>query len=177
MDAGYRQISGNRVGIGPKEAFGLGRLVKPPDEKKNFDIREVHTYYHEIARRLVIGQKTAEIAKALNVHPNTVRNAKNSPVIQEQLRIMGGARDHEAKNVAKQIRELAPKCVEVLEGILNDEEVGNGLKVKTSLAILDRAGHSVPKNVNMRAVHAIVTKDDLSRIKERALEIGIEESA
>ena len=47
------------------------------------------------------------------------------------------------------------------------------MKLKTSLAILDRAGHSVPKNVNVKGVHAVVSPADLKAIQQRALEIGM----
>ena len=170
---------GDKLWTAPVSEYATGRRLgslKPPEMRKDFDISEVHEVYHEVARRLVLGQKVKAIAKDLNISEGTVRNAKKSPVIQEQMKIMGGARDYETKNVAKQIRELAPKCVEVLTEILDDDEVSKGLKLKTSLAVLDRAGHSVPKNVNVKGIHAVITPSDLAKIKERAAEIGIESS-
>lgn len=149
----------------------------PPEMRKSFQLAEVHELHHEIARLLVLGHKPKEVAKLLNVSYATVINVKNSPVIQEQMNLLGGARDKETKDVAKQIRDLAPKAVQILEGVLEDAEgqIGKALQVKTSLAILDRAGHSVPKNVNVKGVHAVVSAEDLERIKARGAEIGIYE--
>lgn len=146
---------------------------KPAELRKNFQITEMHDIHHEIARRLVLGEWPREIAKALNISYQTVINVKNSPIVQEKIELLHGARDSEVMDVAKQIRELAPKAVEVIEGVLDDEEEGTGMRLKASLAVLDRAGHGVPKNVNVRGVHAIVSKDDLALIKQRAVEIGL----
>lgn len=149
------------------------RRKRPPEMRKSFQIAEVHETHHEIARRLVLGQKPKEIAKDLNIGYGTVLNVRRSPIIQEQMKIMGGARDAETHDIAKQIRDLTPKCVKVLEEIIDDDEVGKSLKMKASLAVLDRAGHAVPKNVNVKGMHAVISAQDLIAIKERAAEIGM----
>jgi hypothetical protein len=147
---------------------------KAPEMRKSFQLAELHEKHHEIARRIVVGHKPKEIAKDLGLNYHTVISIKNSPIVQEQIKLLSGARDSDTLDVAKQIRNLAPKCVEVLENILEDEETTQSLKMKASLAILDRAGHSVPKNVNMKSVHAVLSPNDLAVIKERALEIGLD---
>ena len=148
-------------------------MKKPPEMRKSFQLAEVHEVHHEIARQLVLGNKPKEIAKNLNINYQTIINVKNSPIIQEQMKLLGGARDKETKDIAKQIRDLAPKAVSILHNILDDDEAGKSLQMKTSLAILDRAGHAVPKNVNVKGVHAIVSAEDLEKIKARGAEIGI----
>ncbi len=168
---------GNKSYTVPAEIFrdptrSNGKTILP-EMRKSFQIAEVHELHHETARRLVIGGKPKEVAKQLGISYQSVINVKNSPVIQEQMKLLGGARDVETMNVAKQIRDLAPKCVEVLTDILEDDDCGKSLKMKTSLAILDRAGHSVPKNVNVKGVHAVVSAADLDRIKARAAEINM----
>jgi hypothetical protein len=146
---------------------------KPVELRKSFQITEMHEIHHEIARLLVLGHKPKDVAEHLKVSYSTVINVKNSPIVIEKMELLRGARDAEVVDVAKQIRELAPKAVEVLTDIIEDDDEATGMKMKASLAILDRAGHGVPKNVNVRGVHAIVSKDDLMAIKQRAVEIGL----
>jgi hypothetical protein len=145
---------------------------RSPRIRKNFQLAELQERHHEIARLLVLGTPIEKIAKETGMSPLTIKQYKNFPVIKEQINIMSGARDKEVTDVAKQIRNLAPRCVEVLEGILSNDQASDGLKLKTSLAILDRAGHSVPKNVNVKGVHAVVTGETLDAIKQRAIEIA-----
>ena len=152
---------------------------KPPEMRKTFSIVEMHAKHHEIARRLVLGQKPKDIANSLGITYQSVIIVKNSPVVQEQIAILSGARDSEVVDVAKQIRDMAPKCLKVIEGIIDagddDVRVSKEMQVKTALSMLDRAGHAPQKNVNVRGIHAIVTPADLQRIKSRAVEIGITE--
>lgn len=183
MSLGQTVFSNNQAYNIPSEIFrdptrSNGKRI-PPEMRKDFQLAEVHELHHEIARLLVIGHKPKEVAEFLKISYATVLNVKNSPIIQEQMKLLGGARDKETMDVAKQIRDLAPKAVSILEGVLEDidNQCGKALQVKTSLAILDRAGHSVPKNVNVKGVHAIVSADDLEKIKQRGAEIGIYEES
>ena len=145
-----------------------------PEIKRTFQIAELQERHHEVARRLVLGEKPKDIAKALNLCYQTIVSVKNSPVVQEQINLLSGARDAEVVDVAKQIRDLAPKCVKVLSDAIEDDETPQALKIKTSFAILDRAGHSVPKNVNLTASHRLISPQDLEMIKARALRIGLD---
>jgi hypothetical protein len=156
---------------------GFGRTPSNmPELRRNFSLSELHERHHEIARRLVLGQKPKDIAEDLKLSYASVVNVKNLPVVQEQIALLSGARDSEVVDVAKQIRELAPECVRILkEDILecDDNSVSKSLKAKTCFDILDRAGHSAPKSLNINAVHAIVTPQDLMAIKQRAAEIAM----
>jgi hypothetical protein len=165
----------------PRDIYGIGNLsrssanAKPPEMKKSFNLSELQAQHHEIARRLVIGQKPKEISVALGCSYQSIINIKNMPVVQEQINLLSGARDAEVVDIAKQIRDLAPKCVKVLENILDDEDAHDSLKLKASLSVLDRAGHSVPKNITTNVTHRIVSDHELALIKQRAAEIGIYE--
>ena len=147
----------------------------PPAMKKGFQVAEMHELHHEIARRLVLTQKPKDIAAELGCAYTTVISVKNSPVVQEQIRLLQGAQDATVIDVTERIRNLAPKAVEVLESIMNDEDASANIRSKNALAILDRAGHAPPKNVNIKGVVATVSADDLVKIKQRAAEIGITE--
>jgi len=156
------------------KVFGRENRRQVPELRRSFQIAELQERHHEVARRLVLGEKPKDIAKALNLCYQTIVSVKNSPILQEQIKLLSGARDAEVVDVAKQIRDLAPKCVKVLNDAIEDDETPQALKIKTSLAILDRAGHSVPKNVNLMASHRLVSARDLEMIKSRALQIGLD---
>ena len=166
----------------PKDIYGIGNIgrtrgtAKPPEMKKSFNLSELQAQHHEIARRLVIGQSPKEISVALGCSYQSIINIKNMPMVQEQINLLSGARDAEVVDVAKQIRDLAPKCVKVLEDILDNEDAHDSLKLKASLSVLDRSGHSVPKNITTNVTHRIVSEHELALIKQRAVEIGLYEN-
>jgi len=179
--AEHHMLSGGQNYVMPKNLYGIeniDRVIgsrKTPEMKKSFNLAELQAQHHEIARRLVIGQKAKEISEALGCSYQQIINIKNMPIVQEQIKLLSGARDAEVVDVAKQIRDLAPKCLKVLENILDNEDVHESLKLKASLGVLDRAGHSVPRNITSNITHRIVSDSDLALIKQRALEIGIYE--
>ncbi len=148
---------------------------KPPGAKNSFVVSEMWERHHEIVRRLALGQKNVEIAKALGISEVSVSQVKNSPVVQEKLMTMTERMDNEAVDVGKRIRELAPLAIKTLEGVLEDAEdtIPIAAKIKVAQDVLDRAGHAAIKKVQGSMLHGHFTRDDLEEIKGLARDSGV----
>jgi hypothetical protein len=139
--------------------------------RKVFRVSRIWELHDEIARRVLLGQKNKVIAEALSCSVATVSNVRNSPVIQDKLAIMRGARDAYTVDIARDIQEFAPKALELLKDIVMGKGVGANaspaLRAREANAFLDRAGHgAVRKEAH---IHQHLTTEEIEAIKERAL--------
>jgi len=89
-------------------------------DRKTFEVSEMWDLHHEIVRRLVIGETNAEISRSLGVSKQMISYTRNSKVVRRQIDIMRGARDADTIDIAKRIRENAPKALDLLETIIDD---------------------------------------------------------
>jgi len=142
-------------------------------ERRHWVVSEMWDLHHEIARRLVLGQKNVDIAKALDCTPQVVSNVRNSPVVQEHVSILRGARDAETIDLAKEIKEIAPEAVRLLKDIIRGEGDGTNasiaLRARESNNMLARVGHGVPHKIQAEVANYFLTSDDIMDIKRRAL--------
>ena len=171
----------------PKEKYYNGN--RGPDErrvekseKKAFEVSDMWEVHHEIVRRLVLGQKNADIARDLKISPAMVSYVRNSPVVRDKLEIMKGARDAETIDLAKRIREDAPEALKLLEDIIAGEvetasgetlEVAVGLRAKEANNMMNRAGYAPVQNVKGQILHAHYDAGEIEEIKRRAHEDGL----
>ena len=134
-----------------------------PEKKKAFEVSEMWEVHHEIVRRLVLGQKNADIARDLKISPAMVSYVRNSPVVRDKLEIMKGARDADTIDLAKKIREGAPQALRLLEDIIAGEvetasgetlEVAVGLRAKEANNWMNRAGYAPIQNIKGQILHA-----------------------
>jgi len=143
---------------------------------KRWHVNEMWDVHHEIARRLVLGQNNKEVSEALDISPQTVSIVKNSPVVQEHIAILRGARDADTVDLAKEIQEIAPVALSLLKDIINGDNDGANasimLRAKTSENMLARVGHGVPHRVQSENIHAFLTSKDIEDIKQRAFSSG-----
>jgi rubrerythrin len=88
---------------------------------------------------------------------------------------MRGARDANSVDLARQIQEIAPKALENLRQIIEDEtgEIPLHMKAKESNNLLDRAGYGAKTQSEHRHLHAHMTADDIEEIKRRARSCGV----
>ena len=166
--------------FGPR---GRDKRRAPPGNRRTFEVSHIWELHHEIVRRLLLGQKNCDIARALNVSEATVSYTRNSQVVKDKLAIMRGARDAETVDLAKRIRDGAPKALKLLEdaidGAVKDIE-GNVVQVSVTARLkeanswVDRAGYGAVKT--FRGVHLVAhfTGEEIEKIKERAREAGVE---
>jgi hypothetical protein len=163
---GARYFDGNRTDLKRRPRDGSARRV--------WQVAQLWDNHKEVARRLALGQKNVTIATAVGMTPMAISNIKNSPVTQEYVANLQGVRNSDAVDILANIREMAPRALKLLDDIIQgkDAEASPALKANVAKDILDRAGYSAVKNLNVRSVHAIVSPADLEAIKKRALEIA-----
>ena len=148
----------------------MGRHQLPETHKK-YQIEQMWDLHHEVCRLALIGMKQVDIATHLGVSPVMVSYTLRSPIVKRQLAQLHAVRDLEAIDVANEIKNLAPKAVEILEDLMNSEN--ENTKFKAATDVLDRAGHAAVKTLRTENIHAHFTNDEIADIKKRAKEVGL----
>jgi len=147
----------------------VGRL--PMKRGRKYAIQEIWDTHHEILRRLMLGQKSVDIAADLGVSEAMVSYTKNSPVCQKQLEIMHGARDAEFLDVATEIRKMVPNAVKLMAEALVDPDEKLGDRLKVAFEVLERES---PKIRKFEGAVGYYTADDIERLKARGRQQAIE---
>ncbi len=156
---------------------GDGR--KNGDKKRGWQVGEMYESHHEVARRILIGQKNVDIAADMNLSDVQVSSIRNSPVVQDRLAIMAAARDCETLDIAADIMKMAPIALKRIKEALDTGQV-NGLPcspttiLKESNNILDRQIGKPTQTINTRNIHGHFTVDDMAQIKAKARELAME---
>ena len=155
---------------------GRDERRNPPGVRRTFEVTKMWERHHEIMRRIFLGQKDADIARALGITPATVSYTRNSKIVQDKLAIMKGARDAETVDLSKRIRELAPKALDILEDAMTGkmEGIPPTRQVREANLMMDRAGYGATKT--FRAEHLVghFTAQEIEEIKQRGKEAGKE---
>ncbi len=153
--------------------YGTGPGAGKGGNHRGWQVAEMWDSHHEIARRLLLGEKNTEIAKAMNCSVQQVGNVKNSPVVQDKLTIMRAARDAGTIEVAQDIQSMAPIALQRIREALETGEVcGKQLTaaniLKESNNILDRTEGKPTQRIDSRSLSMTLTGDDIQMIKDRA---------
>lgn len=167
-DYGEKYSNPSRSGDARKKVDGT---------KKGHVIAEMWDSHHEIARRLLLGQKGVDIAKAMNVTAATVSSVKNSPVVMEKLTLMRAARDCGALDLAIEIQKMAPialaKVKEAIEtGTVLGKELSGAEILRQSNMIVDRQIGKPTQRIDTRNTHAIFGPDEIMAIKAKAKQLA-----
>lgn len=154
-----------------------GRRVPAHEKKNSFTLKNIQDIHHQIKRMLFLGMSNVQIANKLNVTPVMVTQIKNSPVIQQQLKLMHAAADKETLDLQAQIAEIAPKALENIKdvvefGELRGEAVKANTIIKESNNLLDRHMGKATQTIKGVHAHAHFTADDLKQLKEDARDAG-----
>ena len=156
---------------------GPDKRFKPSYEKTTFQVNEMWEIHHEIVRRLVLGQRPVNIAKALNVSNQMIAYVKNSPVVKNQIEIQRAARDADTIDISKRIRENAPTALKLLEDVIDGEVDGEkvtlGLRVREAGNMLNRGGYAPVTNIKGQIDHTHYDAADIAAIKKAALDAGL----
>jgi len=151
----------------------VDRRESSPGDRKTFEVSKLWDTHHEIIRRLLLGQKSSEIAADLDVSRAMVSYVKNSKIVKEKLELMRGARDAETVDLAKEIRERAPVALKLLSKVIEGEiDAPITTRAREANNWLDRAGYGAVKTVQAQHVHAHFSTDEIEAIKRRAVENG-----
>jgi hypothetical protein len=165
------------AGIITDEQYQNDRRRVPAHEKKSWTLKNMQDIHHQIKRQLFLGITCVDIAKNLGIDKQTVMMIKNSPIIQQQLKVMHGAADSDTIDLQKQIAEILPKALanlrEVIEtGQIDGEQVSASVRLKESNAILDRGVGKAAQTINTTSVSTTFTADDILKLKQQACEGG-----
>jgi hypothetical protein len=118
-----------------------------------------------------MGMKSIDIATHMGLSPVTVSYTLNSPIVRRQLEQMQAVRDLGCIDIAKQIAELAPRAVAVLETMLDNELPNVALKAAES--ILDRAGFAAVQRIKQDISISHFSAGEIADIKNRAKDVGL----
>ena len=140
--------------------------------RKAYEISHMTERHHEIARRLLLGQGNKEIASAMGITPQMVSIVRNSGCVREKLTTMSGARDLDSVDLAKEIRELAPKALQVMEEIMDDTSAPKHVRLAAARDMLDRAGFAPVKKLDVNSSHVVLSATDIEAMKKRAYSIA-----
>ena len=141
-----------------------------PEGNQNYSITKVWDRHHQIARLLVLGHKHTEIAQRLNITPQTVSNAANNPAVRSQVELLHANLDKQTIDVSRKIKELAPKAVEVMEEVMEQEGDISSRRLAAK-DILEMAGHKAVAKIAVG--HAHLTREDIESIKANARASGL----
>lgn len=158
--------------FGPRQS---DRRKRSNGKRRVFAVNEMTELHHEIARRILLGQKNVDIAEDLNCVPQTVSNVRNSPVVQSKLGEMVKKRDERAVNIIEEVNRRLPRALEILDEVLYDEtgELPLSMRVKEANTLLDRKEKIEGLGQRHFHAHAMLSDEDLENIKRRALEAGM----
>lgn len=140
--------------------------------RRAYEISHMTDRHHEIARRLLLGQSNKEVAQAMGITPQMVSIVRNSGCVREKLTTMHGARDLDSVDLAKEIRELAPKALRVMEELLESHDTPKHVRLAAARDMLDRAGFAPVKKVDLNNQHIVLSGEDIERMKQRAFAIA-----
>lgn len=131
--------------------------------------------HHEILRRITLGQKNVDIAMALNCSAVTVSNIRNSRLGQERLGELHRQRDLSTVDVARSIREAAPKAFQLVLESIDNEELDMRERLRQANSLLDRAGYAPVRQVSTQMTSLSLTGQDIEALKARAIQAALED--
>jgi predicted transcriptional regulator len=146
-------------------------------ERKTYEIKALWQRSHEIVNLAAQGFKQVDIARILNIDPQTVSNTLNSQLGEEKLAVIRKSRDEEAKVVSEKIRVLTDKAINVYHEIFDDESGNLSLMNKKEVAdtvMLELSGLRVPTRIQSQSSHAFLTSTELDEFKRRGIEAARE---
>ena len=112
-----------------------------------FGVQYLRPYHREIARRLVVGQKSIDICKDMNITPARLSIITNTPLFKLELRRLELQREQGVVDVMRTLTELSPLALEVVERTMY-QSPSEKMRMKAAESILDRAGFgAINKNL------------------------------
>jgi DNA-binding CsgD family transcriptional regulator len=150
---------------------------KESGERKTYEIKSLWQRNHEIVNLAARGFKQTDIARILNIDPQTVSNTLGSQLGLLKLSEIRKFRDEEAKVVSEKIRVLTNRALEVYHEIFDNADGSATVKDRKEVAdtvLLELSGLRAPTKVQSQTIHTVLTPDELNEFKKRGVEAAKE---
>ena len=141
-----------------------------PEARKTYNIQQLWQRTHEIIALTLLGMKETEVAKTLNIHPQTVSNTINSDLGKKKLSELREERDKDFTKVSKEVSKLFPIAMKTYERILEGEEKSKLQKETADTILMDIGGYRAPTKLSSESVHTFLSKEDIEEFKKRGIE-------
>lgn len=138
-----------------------------------YQLKHLWSHHHEILRRLCLGQRSSEIAVALNICKQTVSNVRNSELGRMLTTALDERRDDETSDIAIVIREEAEESFYFMREIRKgNHEATLNQRIKAAESMLDREPLTARvRRTEGKILHGHLTKDDIDEIKRQSREV------
>lgn len=158
----------------------MGRL--PYVQRRKYQIQHMWDKHHEIKRLLLLGLSQKKIAEIIGCTPQNICQITGSELFKREMQVAAAARDSAAVDVARAVKDMGPKALDLLDAVLENDVDRTGehasLNLRTNVAqdILDRHAKTAKvRHIDGNIQHShVVTEDAIARIKDRAKEIEAE---
>lgn len=123
-------------------------------------------------RRLIAGERPIEIARALSFTTSRLSIIMNSPAFKNELARLSRQADERATDISGRIKESSVKAMDLLERILDPQtaeakDTHINQKIRVAQDMLNRAGHSPILRAQVQHAHAVITADDIIKLRQR----------
>jgi Bacterial regulatory proteins, luxR family len=144
---------------------------------RKYELKQLWDLHLTMLRKVAAGKSNVQVAEELGITPQTVSNTRNSALGRARLQELQQSADASLFAMQERIQAFAPRALEVLEDIIAGEGEGSSatleLRARCASAHLGRAGLGEIKKV--AAPSQTLTRDDIERIKARALDSAREQ--
>lgn len=137
--------------------------------KRSFELKNLWEKNHEILNLASLGYSAEAVAETLGVTKATVSNTVNCPLGREKLQTLRAIRDKGVVDIAKEVAERVPRCLDVVDDILDNANYNTKMRA-VELVLLELGGYAAPKKIEGKFSHGIFTPQDLLEIRKRSLE-------
>jgi len=146
----------------------VGRIPEGESQSvTKYGLGYIRPYHREIARRLVLGEIQADIARSLGMSESRMSIIVNSPLFKLELQRLAVSRDEGVANVQQTLQAISPLALEVIERTMYSSK-SETLKFAAAQDVLDRAGFGkttkVVSNVSGHVTHSNLSPDELRQL-------------
>lgn len=149
--------------------MGRPRIGKLP----NKPLRYLSERHREMARRLVLGERQCDVARAMGISQPRLSDIARSPVFIGYMQALSREREVETLDILEEVRKGACKGLDILlrtleEGTDEYKEASIRTKVQVIRDLLDREG-SAPRlsrtQASRQTTNLHLTSEDIEEIK------------
>lgn len=141
---------------------------------RRHEIKKLWSRSHEIINLDSLGYRHSEIAKMLDIKPQTVSNTLNSQLGREVCAEVRKTRDEEYETLRDDALELTKKAMKVYHEIFDEPDVTGRvpLKMKKETAdtvVLELSGLRAPTQIQSQSMNMTLTPEDIEAFKQRGI--------